>query len=353
MNWNPLFPPDKMAQQLLEWWRENRIEYPWRGAENSYLVWISEIMLQQTVAAAVIPYFERWREDFPTLKALAEAEDEQVLRRWEGLGYYSRVRNIHKTARLLQAEKKSELPADYETLRSLPGIGDYTARAILSIAYGLPWPVIDANVKRIGQRLFNQPEINRSFIEKLEQYLGRAIPRETPGDFNEALMQLGQQVCRSKRPDCQACPLRWGCLAAEAGTAASIPEGKKKAVTILNTTRCAFLTDSEILLFQNRRGRLKELWRFPRLAGPETEALPGNKIAVIHLTHSYTSYREHITLLFRAISDPAGVTPDLFDGEDFHHSSWHKISGLKELTLPSPYRKALNTFTADYLSTEQ
>ena len=195
---------------LLDWFRRKGKTYPWGEDITPYRVWVSEVMLQQTVAAGVIPFFNRWMERFPDILRLAEAVEEEVLRYWEGLGYYSRGRNLLKAARLIRDEWGGHFPKDMGGWRALPGVGDYTARAVLSIACHQPYPVLDANVRRIGQRLLAIRGRPKGVDGELMAALEGCIPPEAPGTFNSALMQLGQQVCRAGTPNCPDCPLRGG-----------------------------------------------------------------------------------------------------------------------------------------------
>jgi A/G-specific adenine glycosylase len=187
-----------IAAPLLRWYRKNRRPLPWRRSKDPYRVWVSEIMLQQTQVAAVIPYYERFLRRFPTVRALARAPLQEVLKMWEGLGYYARARNLHRAARTIR-----KWPRTAQAWRLLPGVGPYTAAAIASICFGEPVPVWDGNVRRVLCRLLGRESTMPSDW----------IPRETPGDFNQALMELGQRICTPRRPDCPSCPLRRRCLA--------------------------------------------------------------------------------------------------------------------------------------------
>lgn len=199
-----------LAAPLLAWYDQNARHLPWRSDITPYRVWVSEIMLQQTQVETVIPYFERFMRRFPNLESLAAASQEDVLQTWEGLGYYSRARNLHQCARLLCQEYGGQLPADLDALRALPGIGRYTAGAIASIAFNLPTPALDANIRRVFSRLLELREpLGSAAVEKqLWEAAENSLSRERPGDYNQALMELGALVCKSKAPDCPRCPLR-------------------------------------------------------------------------------------------------------------------------------------------------
>ena len=186
-----------VREPLLSWYHKNRRILPWREQPESYRVWISEIMLQQTRVEAVKPYFARFMEALPDVKALASVEEETLLKLWEGLGYYNRARNLQKAARVCMDEYGGQLPASYESLLSLPGIGSYTAGAVASIAFGIPEPAVDGNVLRVLSRLFESREDigKQSVKRKMENELRAVIPKELPGDFNQALIELGAIVC--------------------------------------------------------------------------------------------------------------------------------------------------------------
>src|SRR5690606_12408822 len=192
-----------IRRALLRHYDQHRRELPWRGTADPYRVWVSEIMLQQTRADVVAPYYERWLERFPTLDALADAELDDVLHAWQGLGYYARARNLHRAARMVRERHGGELPRDAAALRALPGVGAYTAGAIASIAFGEPCPAVDGNVRRVLARLFDLADAAPGTIHELA---ARLVPRRRAGDFNQALMDLGATVCSPRRQACGECP---------------------------------------------------------------------------------------------------------------------------------------------------
>ncbi len=245
---------DSAVQQLLAWFRREGKAYPWGEDITPYRVWISEVMLQQTVVTAAIPFFNRWMARFPDPAALAEAQEEEVLRYWEGLGYYSRGRNLLKAARVIRDERGGRLPEDLAGWRSLPGVGEYTARAVLSIAAGRPYPVLDANVRRIGRRILAAEVWEKGADGELLASLTECIPAEEPGTFNAALMQLGQLVCRTGTPDCPSCPLKEECEAHHRGTAPLIPEKKKRIITSLKSRRFLFFAGDRVFLIRRDAG---------------------------------------------------------------------------------------------------
>lgn len=217
--------PFAISQPLLEWFYIHRRNLPFRTDPTPYHVWVSEIMLQQTRMTAAVPYYERFVGELPDIPSLADCSEERLHKLWEGLGYYSRVRNLQKAAQIVCKEYGSCLPADPAKLRALPGIGDYTAGAIASIGFGIPAPAVDGNVLRVFARLYNDrrdialPAVKADTAARVMAQQ----PGVSPGDFNQALMELGALVCVPGEPDCSACPLEKLCLARQQGTAAELP----------------------------------------------------------------------------------------------------------------------------------
>ena len=210
---------------LLRWFAANRRPMPWRDNPTPYAVWLSEVMLQQTQVATVIPYFNRFKRRFPSVAALARAREADVLKAWEGLGYYSRARNLLRAARIVATEHNGRVPGDYAALRALPGLGDYSAAAVASIAFGIPAPAVDGNVARVLARLWAIHEDVRGSAarRRLADRLRPRIPAASAGDFTQALMELGALVCRPRNPCCAACPIAAGCLARQRGLTARLP----------------------------------------------------------------------------------------------------------------------------------
>ena len=220
-----------LTNKLLDWYRANKRSMPWRDHPDPYAVWVSEIMLQQTRVDTVVPYYQRWMKRFPTIAKLAAASQQDVLNLWEGLGYYSRARNLHKAAQLVFAEYGGELPGDVAALRKLPGIGRYTAGAIASLGFGLDAAVVDGNIKRVLARIFNvEDAVDASVGERriwalAEEYL----PSGEAGDYNQALMELGAMVCVPRNPKCNICPVNTICEANKLGLQSERPVTKPKA----------------------------------------------------------------------------------------------------------------------------
>jgi len=215
----------EIRRSLLRAYDAWRRELPWRGETDPYRIWVSEVMLQQTRVETVIPYYKEWIQRFPDLMTLASAEEDEVLRAWQGLGYYSRARNLHGAARVVREELGGSLPASASELRALPGVGEYTAGAVASIAFGEVVPAVDGNVRRVVSRLFDLPDPGAKELRKLA---GELVDPGRPGDFNQALMELGALVCTPRSPACGSCPIDELCLALERGTVGERPEGKAR-----------------------------------------------------------------------------------------------------------------------------
>jgi A/G-specific adenine glycosylase len=257
-----------MRRKLKSWYRKHGRELPWRNQPDPYRVWVSEIMLQQTTVTAVIPYYERFFERFPDVETLAEARQEEVLSLWEGLGYYSRARNLHKAARVIVEEHNGTFPDSAELLQSLPGIGRYTAGAIASFALGQSAPIVEANTLRLDARLLGMTDDPRSSAgqQRLWSFAEAILPAKDAGHVNQALMDLGSLICTPANPDCPHCPLLNFCRAAQSGKQNEIPLPKQKTkITELQDICVAILDGNKVLLRQRQPDeRWAGLWDFPR-----------------------------------------------------------------------------------------
>lgn len=253
--------------RLLAWYQHNARALPWRFTADPYAILVSEIMLQQTRVDTVIPYFTHWMEKFPTLDSLAGANEDEVLRTWEGLGYYSRARNLHKAARSVMQQYGGILPTSFEELKKLPGIGAYTAAAVASIAFGVDALVVDANVRRVAARLFDladqlgTPGLDTAARSSLMHHL----PSGKAGDFNQALMELGACVCLPRQPLCTSCPIQAFCSAYQRGCVAERPVKQgKPAVPHYYVTAAVIWQDGQVLLAKRpASGLLGGMWEFP------------------------------------------------------------------------------------------
>ncbi|SEM10387.1 A/G-specific DNA-adenine glycosylase [Syntrophus gentianae] len=258
----------EIATLLLFWYEKNKRLLPWRTTADPYAIWLSEIMLQQTQVDAVIPYYRRFLEQFPTIRDLARAPLEAVLKAWENMGYYSRARHLHAAARLVVDSHGGQLPQDPDDLKALPGIGPYTAGAILSIAFGKPVPAVDGNVKRVLSRLFavDRPLNDGSTQRYISLLAEKLVPAENAGLFNSALMELGALLCRPGMPTCSACPLTSICLAYAGNSQHQLPVAGKRAKRPHKEAAAVILRDSgnRLLIVQRPAdGFLGGLWKFP------------------------------------------------------------------------------------------
>jgi len=288
--------------QLMNWFSRNRRDDPWSANADSYSVWISEIMLQQTTVPAAAPYFQAWMTRFPSLAHVASAPVEEVLRMWEGLGYYSRAVNIRKTAGILSSEGRSTLPPDYTELCRLPGIGDNTARAILSLAFGLRYPVLDANVRKIIMRFFLTEKWTPKAAEEADLFIREGMDHYPPGRVNEALMQFGQTVCLRKKPRCPACPLSGHCRAYLSGREDAIPPPAVKRVTEKKTVLLIPAWEKAVGILKRKEGIGRGMWSFPACSYETGQARldqlrEKGRTGILPLKreiHSYTRYRDEL-----------------------------------------------------------
>ncbi len=261
--------PDTRAvtRRLLAWYDKNRRDLPWRKTRDPYAIWVAEIMLQQTQVDTVIPYFNRFLKRFPTLRSLARASRDDVLKSWENLGYYARARNLHEAAGQVLADHGGELPSTPGGLLSLPGIGEYTAGAILSIAFEKPVPAVDGNVRRVLSRLLalRKPLREPAVQKKIEKAVQAMMPQDRPGHFNQAMMDLGATVCLPRNPVCEKCPVAKVCLARTMGLQNTIPSVSKRAALPHRDVTAAILRKNGRVLVVRRpeKGLLGGLWKFP------------------------------------------------------------------------------------------
>ena len=260
-----------VRRALLAWYGRNARSLPWRKSRDPYAVWISEVMLQQTQVATVIVYYQRFLEAFPTAAHLARAPLERVLKVWSGLGYYRRARHLHQAAKELVRSFGGAFPRDYEQIRSLPGIGDYTARALLSIAFELPYTLLDGNVARVIARQaalrgnLHQP----GFRHAVQAQLERLLSQRSPGNFNQALMELGQTLCLPRAPRCAACPLRRWCRGYKSGHPQLYPQPRPRRAAESHYLAAAILRRGARVAMARGLGDslLIDLWNFPSAFG--------------------------------------------------------------------------------------
>ena len=339
-----------VRHKLLPWFTANKRSMPWRSNRTPYRVWISELMLQQTRVDQATPYFQRFMKRFPSLKSLAAASQTDVLKMWEGLGYYSRARNLHKAAQIITTDHKGRFPATAEAIIKLPGIGPYTAAAIGSLAFNLDLAVLDGNVIRVLSRLFAYSRDTRSTAAKkgLQQLADDLLVQGDAGNFNEAMMELGATVCLPQNPNCAACPMPTACLGFQSGRPTDYPikAPKKKVPHIVVGAAVVTNRKGEVLIAQRPvNGMLGGLWEFPggkqetgetiqecivrelkEELGINTET--GEFLITIH--HAYSHFTMAMHTYFSKIKSGR---PRTIHCQDYR---WMKISELREF----PYSKA-------------
>ena len=301
---------------VLDWFDYNARILAWRENPKPYYVWVSEIMLQQTRVEAVKSYFDRFITALPDIKALAEAEEERLLKLWEGLGYYNRVRNLQKAAQQVMRDYGGELPADYEKLLALPGIGTYTAGAIASIAFQIPVPVVDGNVLRVTKRIAGSfDDITKDSIKKeLWRDLLHIIPKDTPGDFNQALMELGAMVCvPNGKPLCEQCPIMHLCKAFHEDTIIQIPvkQEKKERRKEERTILLFEYQDKYIIRKRSAKGLLAGLWELPGLE---------EKLSVEDITEKFKTLG-----LSYSVLTPMGEAKHIFSHIEWNMVGYHVL----------------------------
>ncbi|MGB8450967.1 MAG: A/G-specific adenine glycosylase [Anaerocolumna sp.] len=342
---------------LLEWYDNNARILPWRDNPKPYYVWISEIMLQQTRVEAVKFYFERFINALPDIKSLAYAEEESLLKLWEGLGYYNRIRNLQKAAIKIMEEYKGVMPSDYDSLLELPGIGSYTAGAIASIAFHVPEPAVDGNVLRVMKRVAGSfDDITKASVKKeLEQDIRKIIPKERPGDFNQAVMELGAMVCiPNGKPLCMKCPIMHLCNAFHDKTEMKIPvKPSKKPRKIEEKTVLLIEKDEEYLIRKRKSsGLLAGLWELPTLEGKlsplEVEVIFHNqgienfKIQKLgDVKHIFTHIEWHMTGYQVKLKEDSKVSENtVYSADGAAQPLWAGKKQIEEnYTLPAAFEK--------------
>ncbi|MCS7208274.1 MAG: A/G-specific adenine glycosylase [Fimbriimonadales bacterium] len=340
----------ELRRALLEWFGTHKRPTPWRDNPDPYRVWVSEVMLQQTQTATVIPYFERFIARFPTVQALAEAPLEEVLRYWEGLGYYARARNLHRAAQQVVRDG-GQLPSTPDRLRELPGVGAYTAGAIASIAFGQPAPVVDGNVVRVLARLLwlagdlRTTEAQKSLWQIAEQL----VDPVRPGEFNQALMELGSTVCTPTQPRCDACPVRCLCEAYRRGRPTAVPEPRRRPPLRTITEVSAIIERERRYLLAQRapEGLWGGLWEFPRATCVTHESLeavaeraarqvgiqaaPLRALTLVRHTVTYS----RIQLYGYLCTWQAGEA----QAEEYRAIAWATLDEISQYPLPAPQRR--------------
>jgi A/G-specific adenine glycosylase len=316
----------RLRRNLIRWFHKHGRDLPWRRSRDAYCIWVSEIMLQQTTVVAVVPYFERFLARFPTIHALAQAREHDVLRLWEGLGYYSRARNLRLAAKQVVAETGGTIPRDLAELIRLPGIGRYTAGAIASLAYDRPAPIVEANTLRVYARLlaFDGDVHSTAGRNVIWNFAEQAVPRRSAGAFNQAVMDLGAMICTPVEPLCSECPVRSCCRAFQQGLERDIPRSRvRPQPTFVNEAMIAVHKDGRYLLRRSLTGeRWAGLWEFIRISlgegrpqknGDSRRAKPASEL---HALPASTVRR-----MEQAVAERAGLTVDAQRRAfEFHHT---------------------------------
>ena len=343
-------------KKLLAWFESHRRDLPWRRTYNPYHIWISEIMLQQTQMDRVVDYFNRWVKRFPDIYDLAQASEEEIFKLWEGLGYYARARNILKAADILVNQFSGNLPADHQALLNLPGIGKYTAGAIMSLAFNKEYPIVDANIERLFSRIFNidtpvKDKENKRFIWQKAKEL---IPRGEARHFNQALMELGALVCTPRNPLCSMCPVQKHCEAFQLGVVAERPISNRSNNFIPIEMVTGILIHKGKIFIQKRLENdvWGNLWEFPggrlkpgenpeealcREYLEETEFRIGNLEKIMVVKHGYTRYRVTLHCYYCKLLN-GRATPVLHAAQE---SRWVMPSELNKFAFPAGHRKLI------------
>jgi A/G-specific adenine glycosylase len=341
-----------VRRRLLGWFAQHRRDLPWRRDRDPYRIWVSEIMLQQTQVATVVPYFERFVRAFPDLVSLAAAAEQDVLRVWEGLGYYRRARDLHRAARRLLAERGGQIPNDPDALRGLPGMGRYTVGAILSQAYDRRLPIVEANSRRVLCRLFGQPgDPGRGPVRRwLWEAAAGLLPARRVGDFNQALMELGAVVCTAAAPRCDVCPLSGLCAARRRGLQAVIPPRRAapEIVTVREVGVVVRRGPYVLLVERPGQGRWARMWEFPHREVAKGDPLDD---AVGHLVGVLTGLRaepgpelltvRHAVTRFRItlVCFTARYRSGRFRSPFYRQGKWVRPEDLQHYPISRPQRR--------------
>ncbi|NCJ06814.1 A/G-specific adenine glycosylase [Synechococcales cyanobacterium C] len=348
-----------LRRSLLSWYSQQGRDLPWRQTRDPYAIWVSEVMLQQTQVKTVLPYYQRWLQQFPSIVALAGADQQQVLKIWQGLGYYARARNLHRAAQILAAEWEGQLPQTLEGLMQLPGIGRTTAGAILSAAFNLPTPILDGNVKRVLARLVALPVPPRQALTDLWQLSTTLLDPQWPRDFNQGLMDLGATLCKPKQPGCDRCPWSVQCLAAQHNWQTQLPMTESRPPLPHKQIGVAVIWNNQQQILIDRRpqsGLLGGLWEFPGGKVEPGESIPdciareiqeelGIEVAVgdhlITVDHAYTHFK--VTLMVHHCRHLAGEPQPLACDE----VRWVRLAELADFPFPKANQDIIAALQAE------
>ena len=340
---------------LLTWFKKYQRDLPWRGIDVPYRIWVSEVMLQQTQVKKVVDYYERFIERFPDVQQLADASLQDVLKVWEGLGYYARARNLHKAAQFIMKELDGEIPCDYAAFRKLPGVGDYSAAAVQSVAFNKPYAAVDGNIKRVLARLYliETPINEASSAKHFQQKADDLLDQDEPGLFNQAMMELGATVCRPQSPTCLICPVNQFCEAFHAARQDEFPHRRKTAAVPEHHMAAGVIyKGSEVLIVQRPLdGLLGGLWEFPNGQIGDNETAEDACIRyitdVVNLSVTNIKYLTRVRHAFTHFK----IVVDVFQCEYQSgevvlngpiNANWVEITALQDYPLPRATHKFLD-----------
>ncbi len=342
--------PGSFREKLFDWFAKEQRGLPWRETSDPYRIWVSEVMLQQTTVRVVTARYARWLTSFPDVESLSQAPLQKVLKAWQGLGYYQRAKNMHRASRIIMEKHKGRIPQTYEELRQLPGFGPYITAAVLSFAFDKPYPVMDANVRRVLMRLKGDPDEARPGKDKsLLEYLAPLFSQDKPGNFNQALMELGEVLCRARNPRCLLCPLKDFCTAFKTGTQEIIPRPKKRNYRKVEAVVAILQKDGKFLI-QKRpsRGLLADLWEFPggkkktgeslidalhREIKDELSSEIHKEKFLLNVQHAYTQFQVSLYAYECELKDNPRLR------EDAHR--WVTLRALRRFPVPSGTAKII------------
>ena len=332
------------TQTILSWYDQGHRDLPWRRTQDPYRIWISEIMLQQTRAETVVSYYERFLARYPTVQDLASAPEEELLKAWEGLGYYSRARSLQKAAKAIVSQYGGQLPADLNKLRALPGVGDYTAGAIASIAFGIPAAAVDGNVERVLCRWdaitdeVGTPAVRRQIAARAQAL----VPRDRPGAFANAMMEMGATMCTPKNPKCLLCPVREGCMGFAQGIAQELPrKAKKKAQRVENRAVLLVFCDNRVLIVKRQEKLLGGLFVFPDVLEESDPARLCQALEALGIRAAYDEKLGHARHVFTHLiweMDVHAVVAD--EMTQVPGGQWVSRQELAALPLPTAVKAA-------------
>jgi len=334
----------EFTSAVLSWYDKDHRDLPWRHTKDAYRIWISEIMLQQTRAETVISYYARFLEKYPTVQALADAPQEEVLKQWEGLGYYSRARSLQKAARVIVSDFGGRLPASVEQLRSLPGVGDYTAGAIASIAFGIPAAAVDGNVERVICRYYaiedtvGTPAVRRRITEMTQAL----VPEDRPGAFANAMMEMGATMCTPRNPACLLCPVRETCQGFAKGIAQELPrKQKKKAQRVENRAVLLVFHGDRVLIIKRKEKLLGGLFVFPDVLEESDPARLCDALEKMGIRAAYDEKIGHARHVFTHLIWEMDVHALIADAiADVPDGQWVTRDELEALPLPTAVKAA-------------